>query len=78
MTSASSTRAAVGPPCSAITTRDGGLDIFVTRDGWRGIEGNSLYRQNPDGTYTDVALEAGVAGQADSFTASLADVDNDG
>jgi hypothetical protein len=58
--------------------RDGDLDIYVTRDGWRGVAPNSLYRNNGDGTFTDVADQAGVAGNLDSFTACLADIDNDG
>jgi tetratricopeptide (TPR) repeat protein len=57
---------------------DGDLDLFVTRDGWRGVAPNSLYRNNGDGTFRDVAETAGVAGQADGFTATLGDVDNDG
>jgi Flp pilus assembly protein TadD len=57
---------------------DGDLDLYVTRDGWRGVAANSLYRNNGDGTFTDVAEAAGVAGQDDSFTATLGDVDNDG
>ena len=58
--------------------RDGDLDLFVTRDGWRGGAPNSLYRNNGDGTFIDVADAAGVAGQASSFTAALGDIDNDG
>ena len=58
--------------------RDGDLDLYVTRDGWRGVAANSLYRNNGDGTFTDVAVPAGVAGQSDSFTATLGDFDNDG
>jgi ASPIC and UnbV/FG-GAP-like repeat/Tetratricopeptide repeat len=58
--------------------RDGDLDLFVTRDGWRGVAPNSLYRNNGHGTFTDVAEQAGVAGNLDSFTACLADIDNDG
>ena len=58
--------------------RDGDLDLFVTRDGWRGGAPNSLYRNNGDGTFLDVADAAGVAGQASSFTAALGDIDNDG
>ncbi len=53
-------------------------DLFVTRDGWRGPAPNSLYRNNGDGTFTDVANRAGVAGNDDSFTATLADIDRDG
>ncbi len=57
---------------------DGDRDLFVTRDGWRGKAANSLYRNNGDGTFTDVATQAGVAGYGNSFTASLADIDHDG
>ncbi|MEE8302744.1 MAG: FG-GAP-like repeat-containing protein, partial [Candidatus Tectomicrobia bacterium] len=57
---------------------DGDVDIFVTRDGWRGVATNSLYRNNGDGTFSDVAEQAGVAGHSDSFTATLADFNNDG
>ncbi len=58
--------------------RDGDRDLFVTRDGWRGVAPNSLYRNNGDGTFTDIAEAAGVRGDADSFTATLGDIDNDG
>ena len=57
---------------------DGDRDLFVTRDGWRGPAPDSLYRNNGDGTFTDVALEAGVAGHHNGFTATLADIDRDG
>ncbi len=58
--------------------RDGDPDLFVTRDGWRGEAPNSLYRNNGDGTFTDVGPEAGVTGHLASFTATLGDIDNDG
>lgn len=57
--------------------RDGDLDIFVTRDGWLGEGANSLYRNNGDGTFTDVAEAAGVS-NGGIFLATLGDVDNDG
>ena len=57
---------------------DGDRDLFVTRDGWRGPAPNSLYRNNGDGTFTDVAGQAGLAGNHNSFTATLADIDRDG
>ncbi len=57
---------------------DGDRDLFVTRDGWRGPEPNSLYRNNGDGTFTDVAHRAGLGGNHNSFTATLADIDRDG
>lgn len=40
---------------------DGWIDIFVANDAM----GNFLYRNNGDGTFTDVALEAGVAFSGD-------------
>jgi tetratricopeptide (TPR) repeat protein len=57
---------------------DGDVDLFVTRDGWRGVAGNSLYRNNGDGTFSDVTRQAGMIGESDSFIASLADINNDG
>ena len=58
--------------------RDGDLDLFVTRDGWRGSAPSSLYRNNGDGTFADVADAAGIGGPMNSFTAALGDIDNDG
>jgi Tfp pilus assembly protein PilF len=58
--------------------RDGDVDLFVTRDGWRGVAANSLYRNNGDGTFSDVTWQAGMLEESDSFTASLADINNDG
>ncbi len=57
---------------------DGDRDLLVTRDGWRGEARNSLYRNDGDGTFTDVAWQAGIAADTDSFTATLGDIDNDG
>ena len=42
---------------------DGKLDLFVTNDG----EQNYLYRNNGDGTFTDIAYEAGVAASEDGI-----------
>lgn len=58
--------------------RDGDLDLFVTRDGWRGVAANSLYRNQGDGTFRDVTRQAGLIEPSDSFTASLADINHDG
>jgi hypothetical protein len=39
---------------------DGLLDIFVMRGGWEWPMRNSLLRNNGDGTFSDVTLEAGL------------------
>jgi len=61
---------------------DGYLDVYVANmlvlDGRSGE--NLLYHNNGDGTFTDVAALAGVAGDSSSlsFGASVADFNNDG
>ena len=57
---------------------DGDLDIYVTRNGWFGAGENTLYRNNGDGTFTDVTKEAGVEDPQTSFCAAFGDYDNDG
>ncbi len=69
---------------------DGWLDIYLCNGRYnpeicsnrgRGLRGklrNALYRNNHDGTFTDVAERAGVAGSVFSFGCSAADFDNDG
>ena len=39
---------------------------------------NHLYRNNGNGSFTDVTAEAGVAGDGFNFSAEAADFDNDG
>ena len=64
---------------------DGYLDIFFT-NGARipslvkddASFHNRLYRNNHDGTFTDVTEHAGLAGQGYSMGAAAADFDNDG
>jgi len=57
---------------------DGDLDIYVTD--FKSGETNVLYRNNGDGTFTDVAADAGVAGSPSvrSSTACWGDYDGDG
>ncbi len=65
--------------------KDGWLDIYVTSFGPLasiGPGGNRLYRNNGDGTFTDVAAEAGVnltsAEMEDGMGSSFGDYDLDG
>src|SRR3989442_2727398 len=57
---------------------DGCPDIYVSRNGWGGRGSNPLYRNNGNGTFTDVTKEAGVDDPSSSFTAAWADYDRDG
>ncbi len=60
---------------------DGFVDIFVTRGGWFGKGGklpNSLLKNNGDGTFTDVTVEAGLLSFHPTQTAAWADVNQDG
>jgi enediyne biosynthesis protein E4 len=69
---------------------DGWLDVYFPNGRWeknvsdnrsRALQGqlrNALYRNNHDGTFTDVTEKAGVAGKGWGFGCSAADYDNDG
>ncbi|MFQ5859648.1 MAG: CRTAC1 family protein [Anaerolineae bacterium] len=52
---------------------DGDLDLYAVNDG-----PNALYRNNGDGTFTDVAKEAGADNPVSAMGVSVADYDNDG
>ncbi len=63
---------------------DGNIDLYISKcragvnnpnDGRRL---NLLFRNNGDGTFTDVALQAGLRPFAQSWAADFADLDNDG
>jgi tetratricopeptide (TPR) repeat protein len=56
---------------------DGYADIFVTRFGFYAGHGH-LYRNNGDGTFTDVTEQAGLSVWGPGFAASWVDYDNDG
>ena len=57
---------------------DGSLDLYVANFGPRNTISNPLYRNNGDGTFTDVGPEAGVADQGRAQGIAWADYDNDG
>jgi hypothetical protein len=60
---------------------DGYGDVLITRGAWMGSFGNqpkSLLHNNGDGTFDDVAIEAGVSSPAPSEAAAWGDFDNDG
>jgi len=56
---------------------DGDLDIYAANSG-AGGESNVLYRNDGDGTFTDVTGLAGVGGMAETNGISWGDYDNDG
>ncbi len=65
--------------------RDGRLDLFLVQSGCHRFSvkctagHNALYRQNPDGSFTDVAKQAGVADSGIyGMGVSVGDYDNDG
>ncbi len=53
---------------------DGYVDFYVTNIG----SANLLYHNNHDGTFTEIARQAGVEGPGRSFAAWFFDYDNDG
>jgi hypothetical protein len=60
---------------------DGCIDVFVPRGAWLHDKGQfpaSLLRNNCDGTFTDVAKQAGITLALPSQTAAWADVNGDG
>jgi hypothetical protein len=59
---------------------DGLLDVYVSEGGYRSGPtcANSLYINNGDGTYRDIAVEAGVADEGNGYCCSFCDYDNDG
>ncbi len=60
---------------------DGLLDILVLRGAWflsAGYQRNALLQQNPDHTFTDVTVAAGMAQEFPSLAATWGDYDLDG
>jgi hypothetical protein len=54
---------------------DGWIDLYASN---RGSVANALYRNNGNGTFTEVAAAAGVPGPGSGFVAWFFDYDNDG
>jgi hypothetical protein len=76
---------AIGPGCAFLDfDNDGWMDIFLVNSGpspfWtpKTPVRNALYRNNRDGTFTDVTEKAGVAGGFFGMGVAVGDYDNDG
>ncbi|MCI0493840.1 FG-GAP-like repeat-containing protein [candidate division KSB1 bacterium] len=57
-----------------VANNRGGYDDYPIKDRWP----NRLYRNNGDGTFTDVAAQAGVRDESNSKGCCFGDYDNDG
>ncbi len=75
----------VGPGCAFLDyDNDGWMDIYVVNSGACDFYQpptplrNALYRNNRDGTFTDVTLKAGVPGNAYGMGVAVGDYDRDG
>ena len=75
----------LGPGCAFLDfDNDGWMDIYLVNSGpcdfWKPIKPirNALYKNNRDGTFTDVTAKAGVAGGTFGMGVAVGDFDNDG
>jgi hypothetical protein len=61
---------------------DGDLDVYIAKcgQGGSGVGGNidQLYRNNGDGTYTNIAAEANMANPEQTWSGAVGDFNNDG
>ena len=76
---------ALGPGCAFLDyDNDGWMDVFLVNSGpsdfWKPDKPirNALYKNNRDGTFTDVTEKAGVAGVYFGMGVAVGDYDNDG
>jgi hypothetical protein len=74
-----------GPGCAFLDyDNDGWMDIYLVNSGpcdfWKPLKPvrNALYRNNRDGTFTDVTEDAGVAGGTFGMGVAVGDYNNDG
>ena len=75
----------MGPGCAFVDfDNDGWVDIFLVNSGpcdfWKPTKPvrNALYKNNRDGTFTDVTEKAGVGGAYFGMGVAVGDYDNDG
>jgi hypothetical protein len=75
----------LGPGCAFLDfDNDGWMDIFLVNSGpcdfWKPAKPvrNALYKNNRDGTFTDVTEKAGVSGKYFGMGVAVGDYDNDG
>jgi hypothetical protein len=76
---------ALGPGCAFLDyDNDGWMDIFLVNSGpsdfWKPSKPvrNALYKNNRDGTFSDVTEKAGVSGSYFGMGVAVGDYDNDG
>ncbi len=76
---------ALGPGCAFLDfDNDGWMDVFLVNSGpsdfWKPAKPvrNALYKNNRDGTFTDVTEKAGVSGGYFGMGVAVGDYDNDG
>ena len=76
---------ALGPGCAFLDfDNDGWMDIFLVNSGpsdfWKPAKPvrNALYKNNRDGTFTDVTAKGGVGGSYFGMGVAVGDYDNDG
>ncbi|HEY1984072.1 MAG TPA: CRTAC1 family protein [Terracidiphilus sp.] len=76
---------ALGPGCAFLDyDNDGWMDIFLVNSGpsdfWKPSKPvrNALYKNNRDGTFSDVTEKAGVSGTQFGMGVAVGDYDNDG
>ena len=64
--------------CSAFLDydNDGDQDIYVSNDKY--VNPNLMYKNNGDGTFTEVGVESGTAVSIDAMTVTVEDLNNDG